>query len=81
MANAGPIEWKPGEFLICQPFCLRQFVSQPFRSCIAQFFLCTTKTSWLDDKHVVFGKVISGMDVVSAIDQVGSDRVKHACLS
>merc|ERR1712117_51535 len=48
----------------------------------SQFFLTTVKTPWLDGRHVVFGKILSGMDVVRKVEGTktgGQDRPVNDC--
>ncbi|KAK5584697.1 hypothetical protein RB653_006313 [Dictyostelium firmibasis] len=42
----------------------------------SQFFICTAPTDWLDGKHVVFGFVEQGMDVIKKMEAAGSQSGK-----
>lgn len=50
----------------------------------SQFFITTIVTNWLDGKHVVFGEVIDGINVVKVLEGLGSKSgktSKHAIIS
>ncbi|XP_065350299.1 peptidyl-prolyl cis-trans isomerase E [Cloeon dipterum] len=42
----------------------------------SQFFLCTGRCEWLDGKHVVFGHIISGIDVLKKMEKYGTKSGK-----
>lgn len=41
----------------------------------SQFFITTTATPWLDNKHTIFGRAYSGLEVVHTIENVKVNKV------
>ena len=68
MANAGP-NTNGSQFFITTvlPLPLPLFETYIDRQVV---------TSWLDGKHVVFGEVVEGMDIVKAIEKLGTSSGK-----
>ena len=78
MANAGP-NTNGSQVCSCSWLTARAQCEQPLTPCCvplppSKFFITTVDTPWLDGKHVVFGCVLEGMDVVQKIEQGKNDR-------
>ncbi len=80
MANSGP-NTNGSQFFIVQtqplntnPDAETWFKTQAFNEVITKNYMENGGTPWLDNKHMVFGQVFKGMDVVNAISDVAVDN-------
>lgn len=70
-----PVEWNQARgFTVGGLLCTAHAVpddNAPY-ACDSGFFITTGPTPWLSAKHTIFGRVVGGVDVVKAIQQVGT---------
>lgn len=71
-------EWNGKYIAHAEPFLL-SMANNGRHSNASQFFLTTAATPWLDQKHVVFGRVIKGSEVVKQMEVVGSSSGHVQC--
>lgn len=71
-------EWNGKYIAHSEPFLL-SMANSGRHSNGSQFFLTTAATPWLDQKHVVFGRVIKGVQVVKQMEAVGSPSGHVRC--
>merc|ERR1719181_868967 len=64
-------EWEHGTIKHTEPGLL-SMANRGKNTNGSKFFITVAATSWLDGKHVVFGRVVKGMDVVKKLEAVGS---------
>lgn len=57
--------------LLHEPYALSMANSGP-NSNGSQFFITTVNTTWLNGRHVVFGRVVNGKDVVDSVERQGT---------
>lgn len=60
-------------FFFCRPYAVSMANAGPNTNG-SQFFITTNATPWLDKKHTIFGRVLSGLETVHAIENVKTNK-------
>ena len=59
--------------VFCRPYTVSMANAGPNTNG-SQFFITTNATTWLDKKHTIFGRVLSGLETVHAIENVKTNK-------